>query len=306
VFFKIEAVHVIGTDKYDPDVIVADSGVALEDNLLRINKEDIAARIMEKYPYIASVEVHRKLPPSVEIIVTQSRPDGAIKKGDEVILFTKEGKVLERGTILIPETVPLVMGIEVDGPLEEEDEPATEAATDETEAETEGTDETEPVTDPPPGEIVRTEPGGFLWSSQSEKLAMFQNLLAAMEETGFTSITNVDLSDRLNIHIIYENRILLKLGVEADLPHKLQFVRQVLAENIGPEERGTLDVSEVSKWVIFSPEYGDSVTIDPEGETVGPPPEDEPYTEAEAETAPETEDDPDDETYSIKNEEDSV
>jgi isopenicillin N synthase-like dioxygenase len=136
----------------------------------------------------------------------------------------------------------------------------------------------------------------LLPASQNEKLVMLGNLLAAMEETGFTSITNVDLSDRLNIQIVYENRILLKLGVEADLAHKLETVRHLVEEKLGPEERGTLDVSEVSKWTIFSSDYGESMTLDPEGETVAnEPTEEDPPDQIEPE---EGEEEPDPTEYS--------
>jgi hypothetical protein len=257
VFFKIEAVYVLGTDKYDPELIAADSGILIGDNLLRIDREDVAARIMEKYPYIASVEVQRRFPPAVEITLTQSVPDGAVRIGDEVALITAEGKVLERGKILIPESVPLVIGVTVDGPGEPEEGEAEEDAP-----------------------IVRTEPGGYLPETESEKLGMLRNLLTAIEETGFTSITNVDLSDRLNIQIIFENRVLLKLGVEADLAYKLQYVRGVLEtlakEEPGQDTRGTLDVSEVGevdKGALWSPRFGEEEYYEPAVDAIGVPEE---------------------------------
>ena len=115
VFFKIEEVRVVGTDKYSPDEVAAATGIQKEDNLLRIDKAAITEKLLGKYPYIESVEIRRKLPPAVEVIITQAQPEAAIPQGDQVVLINREVKVLERGILLVPDNIPLVKGISVTG-----------------------------------------------------------------------------------------------------------------------------------------------------------------------------------------------
>ncbi|MDR2933256.1 MAG: FtsQ-type POTRA domain-containing protein, partial [Oscillospiraceae bacterium] len=112
VFFKVEAVYVVGTDKYDPAEVALSSGVVEGQNLLRISKSEIADSIIAQYPYIKSVEVNRKLPPAVEIHVTQDVPAGAVKEGDNYVFINEEGKVLERGLMFIPPEIPMIMGLD--------------------------------------------------------------------------------------------------------------------------------------------------------------------------------------------------
>lgn len=210
-FFRIEAVYVVGTDKYSPEQVAADSGIELEQNLLRVSRGQVEQRLLEKYPYIASVELRRKLPPAVEIVVTQSVPAIAALEGDDVVLLTREGKVLERGRVLIPPDVLAVQGLPTAG----------------------------------------TAPGQLLGEASADGLVMVNYLLDAVENTGFQNITNVDITDPLNMLIVYENRLLLKMGTEADLEHKLVFIQAALAD-MKPDEEGRIDVSNArtKKWLI--------------------------------------------------------
>lgn len=231
VFFKIEGVEVLGADKYTPDEIAAASGVVLEENLLRIDKEVIRHNLLEKFPYIAEVTVRRKLPPVVEITVTQEEPAGAILQEGEVVLISWEGKVLERGVLLVPADVPLVKGIDASGVqpggiLGAYTPPKLAAGQELTAAQ----------------EAEKEKAEGI-----QERLVMFRYLLEAMEQTGFTSLTNVDLTDRLNMQIMYENRILLKLGSEAQLTDKLRTIQFVLENNFDPDVTGTLDATDIKR-----------------------------------------------------------
>lgn len=263
VLFKIERVDVVGVDRYTPDEVAAVSGVLEGDNLLRINKREIEENILTRFPYIDSVQVRRRIPTSVEIAVTQAQPVGAISLEDEVLLIDRAGKVLERGLVMVPEGTPLVKGIDASGVMPGETlgaytPPVKKKGEELTEAEK--------------AEQARAE-------ETQEKLLMLRYLLEAMEASGFENLTNVDLSDRLNIRIMYEGRITLELGSEMQLEYKLALVKSVLENNIGPDEVGTLDATDAARSrVVFSPapvqgERQQEVVIETEG--AEEPPEEE-------------------------------
>ncbi|WRS27639.1 FtsQ-type POTRA domain-containing protein [Oscillospiraceae bacterium MB08-C2-2] len=207
VFFKVAEISVVGTDKYSSQEIIAASGLKLEENLFRVDTKAVREILMERFPYIEQVYVRRRLPPKVEIEIVQSTPVGAVADGENYVLISKNGKLLERGILFIPVDIPLITGVDV-------------------------------------GQVAVGQPLG---EEAAEQMKMLEYLFAAMEESGFKNITNVDLSDRLNMRVVYQDRILLELGSEADLAYKLTFVEAVLRDKLGPDEQGVLDVTAASK-----------------------------------------------------------
>jgi hypothetical protein len=245
VFFKIETIGVVGSDKYDPLELARVSGVAVGDNLFRASQKVVEENLVgPTYPYIESVEVNRRIPGTVEIVVTQSTPSGMVKEGDSYVLITRDGKVLERGVLYIPENIPLIKGLDTRGVEPGEylgiwtKQPVGEGETEEQTAARERADEA--------GEAQAKE--------VRASLVMVDYLFRAMEESGFLGITNVDITDPLNMRIMYENRLLLELGSEADLPYKLELVKTIILEKLEPDARGTLHAGNVkSKKVVFTP-----------------------------------------------------
>lgn len=55
---------------------------------------------------------------------------------------------------------------------------------------------------------------------------MLKSLVDAVEETGFERITLVDFTDRLNMLLVYDNRVMIELGSQANLPYKLKFAQK--------------------------------------------------------------------------------
>lgn len=216
VFFRVEEVVVVGTDQYDHADIIAASQIVVGENLFRTEKaSQIEQRLVEQFPYIQSVQIHRKMPPKIELQITQAEPEAAMIEGEDVLLLGLNGKVLERGILLIPDTLPLVKGIDTGG----------------------------------------AGPGQTLGPEAQEKLVMLRYLLDAVEKSDFYPITNVDLSDRLNIRIIYENRMVLELGSESELVAKLQRIKETLDRN-PPDEIGTLYANDAtSDRVVYSSKF---------------------------------------------------
>jgi len=219
VLFEVEEITVVGSDKYTAEEIIAASGIEPGDNLFRVPAGVIERELAARYPYIEKVSLHRLFPPSIEIRIEQSVPSVALSSGDELVLITRDGKVLERGMILLSADLLLVHGLDVTG----------------------------------------REPGDYLGGGdEGSGLIMINYLLGAMEETGFTGLTNLDITDRLNMHVMYENRLSLQLGTEANLPDKLRLIRLVVEEKLYPGAHGILDAADIATkdWVIYTPASG--------------------------------------------------
>ena len=54
VFFQVETIAVVGSSRYTPEEVIAASGVAVGDNLFRMNKNQVSQRIRQQLPYIGT------------------------------------------------------------------------------------------------------------------------------------------------------------------------------------------------------------------------------------------------------------
>ena len=248
VLFKIESITVTGSDKYTESEIIEASGILIEDNLFRVPAAEIEQMLCEQYPYIEAVRVHRLFPPAIEIQIEQSVPVAALEQNGEYILITEAGKVLERGLLLLTDDWLLVKGVNVLGR-----EPGDMLG--EYFAEPRPRDET----DVEQGErLKRNEAAKASAEQETEALKMINYLFDAIDETGFEGLTNLDISNRLDMHIMYENRLLLKLGSEASLAAKLLFVRVVVTERLEPTAHGIINAADlaISDRLVYAPASG--------------------------------------------------
>ena len=96
VFFPIEQVTVKGTERYTQDEVLAQCTIDKGENLF-LADTDMAKRMLEQnLPYIYTAEIHRKLPSTIEIKVTESQPAYHIQNKDKTyILLDDNLKVLE-------------------------------------------------------------------------------------------------------------------------------------------------------------------------------------------------------------------
>ena len=89
-FFKVETITVSGTT----EEIITASGIQQGDNLFLLNKYEIYESILEKLPYVSSVNISRKLPDTLLIEVTDSNQGGVIEDHGTYWVLSAEGKIL--------------------------------------------------------------------------------------------------------------------------------------------------------------------------------------------------------------------
>ena len=80
-----------------------------------------------------------------------------------------------------------------------------------------------------------------------KKLGLLQEISADMDNLGMTEYGFLDLSDTLDIAMIYDNRVYVELGNELELDYKLQFVDEVVRERLEKTGYFLLDASEAGK-----------------------------------------------------------
>lgn len=214
VFFKIENISVTGNSKYADGDIVAASGIEKGQNLFRIDPADAKQSIESIFPYVETARVRRVFPSGVNIEISQAKPQAALKYSGGYMLITLSGKVLETSLESLPSGFIQIVGVD-------------------------------------PGEL---EPGKFLPDSFKEQLTMLGYLEQAFDEVPLEQEVNlIDLSDRLDIKILFQKRIILRLGSEGDLVEKLTFAKAIISEHLGDNFVGVLNAAETPQ----TARYGD-------------------------------------------------
>lgn len=230
-FFNISDITASGLVRYTTQEIVDASGIQIGQNIFAIDSKKVQQRIKERFPYVDQVRLHRYLPTSVELEVVETQAAVAVVGApDRYTLLSKSDRIVEQVQDVSTEGLPLVVGTDFTQlPVGFE---ATQEALDALEKQ--ARDNQKKKLDPPP---LLEETRQAL-----DVMVMVHYVLDAAKQTGFEGIRYIDVSDPLCLTVLYEDRVLIKLGTELELPYKLKFAATVLEES-GDYFSGTVDVS---------------------------------------------------------------
>lgn len=256
VFFNIKEAIVTGKSIYNDNDIILSSGIQTGDNLVRLSSSKTEKKILSSLPYVDTVTITKKFPDKVEIEVTPSVEFANIKYESGYLLISGSGKILSYSAA--PKSgYPIIIGCENEN----------------------------------------FEPGSLVKISDEENNNAFYSLIETMISEGVTEkITEIDVSDRYNISIVYDDRIRVELGSLNDIPYKLRFSYMLVTEKISINKKGTLYMkgnnSNEASFVEDTPETIPPPIIPPEeteeGETLPEETTAPPETTPPEETTPET------------------
>ena len=239
IFFKVENIHIAGTEKYSAWDIREASGIQEGDNLLTLGKAKVSGKIIARLPYVEKVRIGIKLPDTVNIEVVESDISYAIQAEDNGWWFiNSQGRVLEMTTGIIAEYFTKIEGVKIAIPAIGQQAVAfTGQSADVTEptedpaAPTDTTDTTEPPTAP-----VDTV-------NASEQLLIALNIIQQLENNGVVGeVTRIDVSDLFNMVLTFEDRYNVLLGDASQLDRKVRSMVEAVAQ-MSDYQQGDLDVS---------------------------------------------------------------
>lgn len=171
-FFNINKIVVSGDKVYSDKEIVEASGVKIGDNLIFLSKEALNEEISSELAYVGSVKIKRRLPSTLEIVVTKTDAYMAVAQDGYYILLDRNGKVLEKDLEMVGENIVLANL----------------------------------------GEIKSINVGEVISLESEKVFAKLNDVLSECENVGIDDITSVNFSDIYNIKIVYQGRITLELG----------------------------------------------------------------------------------------------
>lgn len=220
VFFRVDTVLVEGNSRYTDEQVVAASQVERGDNLFTLNKSAMISRILTRLPYVDDMSIHRKLPDTLVIYITESAPLAWVESGGACWLLDHRCKVLETGEESLAGALPQVLGLT-------------------------------PI-DPTVGSRLTAEGDG------QDKLERLRAFLAAMGEAGMTgSLTGfIDLSSSNELRFGYGADLTVLFPLNGDFAEKTHKLRQVLLamDEEGIARTGTLDLTYETEEAHLLPE----------------------------------------------------
>lgn len=218
-FFPITDITVVGESRYAAQELIEASGIRLDQNILTVDGHRVSESLLKQFPYLEEVRISRVLPNLVEIHVFEAKPAVIIVNSKEsYTLLSATGRVLEQRKGVSRERLLLVVGADYSAF--------------------------------PEGSL----PGSFIVQGQDpedtdvaqrcqEIMTIIRQVMRAVEETGFTGIDYIDVSDPLCTFLLYKGRALLKIGSELELSYKLTMASEILKSQLGDKFVGTIDLT---------------------------------------------------------------
>lgn len=203
VFFNASQIKVAGNSRYTPEQIVTASGFETGDNLLRMDKEEMAENILKALPYVSDVRVIRELPSTVTIKVTETTPACFYEISENRYALLSDALRVMEIVNVEPETTARLSGIV--------------------------------MTVPDEGEIAAAE------SDISEKILL--DLLTILRENDIIITNNIMFTNAINVTFGAADRVTVKLGGNSDLEYKIGMVKTYLNDCLPSVGEWTIDVS---------------------------------------------------------------
>lgn len=217
--FSVKEITVSGDTRYLAEAIIQQSGLAVGQSIWSVNRVEAADKVVAAFPYIKEVTVTKTGFDKLEIHVTETDAIGALYGFGQWLAVGSNGRLLE------------AFAVESDRPPRMLYLKGAEALSNVV------------------GETVLDE----------RSLAIVTELQAAFDEYGLFGVGEIDLTNKSDLRLLWNNRITVKLGNDSNLTHEIGVVMSTLPgieKQYGEHAAGQLDVSSFSEggtMAVFTP-----------------------------------------------------
>lgn len=206
----VQSITVIGNTHYDDNAIIGESGLAVGQNLLTVNKTGAARKIEKVFAYVDTATVKSPSFNTLEIHIVETKPLGAMYAQNQWLIVGANGKILE------------TMPVESDRPGRyfylQGAKPAADVSI-----------------------------GAAAMDTRSLRIA--NTLFTAIEKYKLDGIMAMDMRDKTNISLNYRNTVTILLGNESNLDAEISLLTKTLPQIIeknGGSIEGRIDMSSYS------------------------------------------------------------
>ena len=212
----ITALTVEGNTRYDEEAILGESGIRIGQSVFAVNKRQAANQLKKTFHFVEDVRIDINLKREVTIKITEAEVMGAVYAEGQWVLVSDEGIGLQ-ATPINSERPLRQLYIKGAGVL---------SAT--------------------PGEQVLDD----------DSKALVAEIFDALQAVELTNITTVDIGNRTDIRLDWNNQITLLLGNDSNLRYEIAAAAATLPkvfDKHGKTVTGQLDLSQYSNPAITSP-----------------------------------------------------
>ena len=109
--FEISSFSIKGNKVLSEKTIIKSIKQYKNKNIILVDPEKIRENLKKKENYIKDITIRKIYPNKLEIIINERKPLAKIKNDDKILLFDKEGYILEKSNAEIEINVPLIKGV---------------------------------------------------------------------------------------------------------------------------------------------------------------------------------------------------
>lgn len=197
--------EVVGDTRYDHAKLIESSGIRTGGNMFFFNKFSAINDMFEKFPYLSQITIRRRLPDTVQIIVSDCVPAAAMESDGAYYLIDEKGKLLEKAD-QAPKGLCVVTG----------------AA----------------LIDPKPGQSA-------IFKELEKEKPLYLLLNTLREDAIIQKISTLDFSQGYSISFTYAGRFTVRIGTTEDLDKKMKYLSTIVKDMLSPNQKGVIDVSDV-------------------------------------------------------------
>lgn len=113
VFFNVEVIVLEGSSHYTEEELLKSAGIAEGDNLFRISEAEVHKTLVNKHPYIKSVELVRTLPSTLKLEVVERQSVALVEFENKSYILDDAGRVLNTESLGSNNQFHRTVGIDV-------------------------------------------------------------------------------------------------------------------------------------------------------------------------------------------------
>jgi len=217
VFFNITGFVVNDSGIYTQEEIILQSGVQIEENLVRCNTSKAEEAILNSCIYLDDVDVSRKFPSTLEISCVPAQTAYNLQQTDGSYAYISlSGRVLEISQSSPADGVMMISGTQID-------------------------DST-------------IQQGSFLKINENNISYQLKTVKTVVESTGISDITSVQITGENSVILEYQERIKIEIYDLSQAEYILEASKTIISGYIGTNEHGTLFYEEGDMSMHFLPD----------------------------------------------------
>jgi cell division septal protein FtsQ len=189
-----------GSTEYSEEELLKSSGIVGGENLVRMNTEKIREKMLEALLCIDDVTIRKDFPNTVEISVIPSVPAAYVECRGGYMIVSENWRIIGQVTEQADDSLITVKGF-----------------------------------DP-----VSNEEKSVMKSKDPDKDEALRIILDEITSQKIENMVEIDLSDKYDIVLNYDNRIKIKIEKPVDVEYKLQYAYKIITEELRENKSGYL------------------------------------------------------------------